>query len=261
MSKVVVITGASEGIGAELAKRLGAKGYAVALAARRAHELERVANEIGAHAFPIVTDVTQRAQVEHLRDATLEHFGHIDVWVNNAGRGISTHVLDLTDEDVDDIFAVNLKSALYGMQAIVPYFQARGHGQLINISSVLSRVPSATFRSIYSASKAALNTLTANLRMDLRADYPNIHVTLVMPGAVTTRFSQNARGDKKPSVSPARIAPQTVEQAVEPIVNVIEHPLPEIYTNPVAAEFVQRYFQDVAAFEEQINAPRRDETK
>lgn len=257
MNRVVVITGASEGIGAELAKRLGAQGDLLVLAARREQELRQVASEIGANAFPVVTDVTLRAQVQALRDRAIARMGHIDVWVNNAGRGISIPVMDLTDEDVDDIFTVNLKSALYGMQTIVPYFQTRKQGHLINISSVLSRVPSVTYRSIYSASKAALNTLTANLRMDLSEEFPNIHVTLVMPGAVTTRFAQNARGDKKPSVSPARMNAQTVQEAVAPIVRLIENPVPEIYTNPAAAEFVLRYFENVAAFEEQVRNARR----
>lgn len=255
MNRVVVITGASEGIGAELAKRLAAQNDFVVLAARRARELQIVAQEIGAHAFPVVTDVTQRAQVVALRDAAIEKFGHVDVWVNNAGRGIGVPVLELTDEQVDEILAVNLKSALYGMQTIVPHFQTRARGHLINISSVLSRVPSVTYRSIYSASKAALNTLTANLRMDLRADYPNIHVTLVMPGVVTTRFAQNAL-HPRPSVSPARVPAQTVAEAVEPILHVLDTPVPEIYTNPAAAEFVARYFQNVAAFEEQLAALR-----
>lgn len=256
MNRVVVITGASEGIGAELARRLGAQGDSIVLAARRREELNRVAHEIGAPAFPVVTDVTLRAEVNALRDAAIVRFGHIDVWVNNAGRGIGIPVMDLTDEQVDEILAVNLKSALYGMQAVVPHFQGRRSGHLINISSVLSRVPSVTYRSIYSASKAALNSLTANLRMDLRAEYPNIHVTLVMPGVVTTRFAQNALG-ARPSVSPARIAAQSVEEAVEPIVRVIENPVPELYTNPAAAEFVQRYFANVAAFEEQMANARR----
>ena len=255
MNRVVVITGASEGIGAELAKRLAAQGDFVVLAARREQELNAVANDIGANAIAFVTDVTQRAQVETLRDAVIERFGHIDVWVNNAGRGIGVNVMDLTDEQVDEILNVNLKSALYGMQTIVPHFQSRGQGHLINISSVLARVPSVTYRSIYSASKAALNTLTANLRMDLRATHPNINVTLVMPGVVTTRFAQNAL-HPRPSVAPGRVPGQTVEQAVEPIVRVIENPVPEIYTNPLAANFVLGYFQDVAAFEEQMAQPR-----
>jgi NAD(P)-dependent dehydrogenase (short-subunit alcohol dehydrogenase family) len=79
-------------------------------------------------------------------------------------------VLDLTDEDFDQMMVVNAKSALYGMQAIVPHFKERGAGHLINISSALGRVPFASYRSAYSAAKAALGSLTANLRMDLRAE-------------------------------------------------------------------------------------------
>ena len=89
--------------------------------------------------------------------------------------------LDLTDEDFDLMMTINTKSALYGMQAIVPYFKEHGTGHLINISSALGRIPFASYRSAYSASKAALNSLTANLRMDLRATYPNIHISVVMP--------------------------------------------------------------------------------
>src|SRR5439155_20685387 len=144
------------------------------------------------------TDVTRRADVERLRDRALASFGHVDVWINNAGRGIRKNVLELTDEDVDAIMAVNVKSALYGMQAIVPHFIQRGRGHLINVSSFLSRVPLATFRSAYKAAKAALNALTANLRMDLAAAHPNIRVSLVMPGMVTTEFDRNALGGGVP---------------------------------------------------------------
>jgi NADP-dependent 3-hydroxy acid dehydrogenase YdfG len=86
--KVAVITGASGGIGAALAKQLGARGDAVVLAARRTAELEAVAHDVGAGAVPVTTDVTKRGDVERLRDAALERYGHVDVWVNNAGRGI-----------------------------------------------------------------------------------------------------------------------------------------------------------------------------
>jgi short-subunit dehydrogenase len=92
------------------------------------------------------------------------------------------------------MMSVNLKSVLYGMQAIVPYFQQEGKGHVINVSSFLGRVPLVTFRSIYSAAKAALNVLTANLRMDLQEHYPDIHVSLVMPGMVLTDFHKNALG-------------------------------------------------------------------
>ena len=83
---------------------------------------------MGSEAVPIVADVTRRADVERLKDTALQTFGRVDVWINNAGRGITRPVLELTDDDVDQIMAVNLKSALYGMQVIVPYFQQQGKG-------------------------------------------------------------------------------------------------------------------------------------
>src|SRR5919198_708807 len=166
--KTVVITGASGGIGAALAIELGRQGHRLALAARRDAELQAIARQTGAQTIVVPTDVTRRADVEHLRDCALSLFGHVDVWVNNAGRGMTKPVLELTDEDLDVMMAVNVKSALYGMQAIVPHFIERGAGHVINVSSFLSRVPFATYRSAYNAAKAALNALTANLRMDLR---------------------------------------------------------------------------------------------
>ena len=144
--------------------------------------------------FVVPTDVTRRADVERLRDRAIEAFGHVDVWVNNAGRGITKPVLELTDDELDQMMTVNVKSALYGMQAIVPHFIARGRGQIVNVSSFLSRVPFATFRSAYNAAKAALNALTANARVDLARAHPGIHVTLVMPGLVSHRLpAQRAR--------------------------------------------------------------------
>jgi len=253
--KVAVITGASGGIGAALAKQLGARGDAVVLAARRTAELEAVAHDVGAGAVPVTTDVTKRGDVERLRDAALERYGHVDVWVNNAGRGIGVPVLQLTDEQFDEMMAVNVKSALYGMQAIVPHFQQRSTGHLINVSSFLSRVPIATFRSAYNAAKAALNALTANLRMDLRRQYPNVHVSLVMPGIVTTDFAANALGGTpwpRPGMSGPQFRGQTADEVAAAIVGLIDQPRDEIYTNPDQADTVRKYFEDVGAFEQQL---------
>jgi NAD(P)-dependent dehydrogenase (short-subunit alcohol dehydrogenase family) len=253
-TKHIVITGASSGIGAELAVELGAAGHRVALAARRDHDLRAVAAKAGDGAIVVPTDVTKRAEVERLRDRAIEAFGHVDVWVNNAGRGINRPVLELTDEELDLMMSVNVKSALYGMQAIVPHFIARGRGQIINVSSVLSRVPFATFRSGYNAAKAALNALTANARVDLAREHPGIQVTLVMPGLVRTEFQQNALGGSPPM--PAADA-QPVEDAAAAIVGAIVHPVAEIYTNPrQASGIVQSYFKDVAAFEREWAARR-----
>jgi short-subunit dehydrogenase len=248
--KVIVITGASGGIGAVLAKQLAARGDKLMLAARRANELRQVARSCGRGTHPFVTDVTRRQDVARLRDEAIRTFGQVDVWINNAGRGINRHVLDLTDQDFDEMMAVNLKSALYGMQAIIPHFQENGTGHLINISSGLGRIPFATFRSIYSASKAALNSLTANLRMDLRAEYPNIHVSLVMPGVVSTEFAQNVlHSDPDTGGPPPGVPSQTAEEVAAAIINLIDNPQAEIYTNPTQAQTVARYYSDVGAFE------------
>ncbi|HZR25908.1 MAG TPA: SDR family oxidoreductase [Vicinamibacterales bacterium] len=246
MGKVVVITGASSGIGAELAIQLGRRGDRVVLAARRQHELQQVAERAGRESLVVTADVTTRADVERLRDRAIATFGHVDVWVNNAGRGITKAVLELTDEEFDSIMAVNVKSALYGMQAIAAHMCERQQGQIINISSMLSRVPFATYRSAYNAAKHALNALTANARVDLRAKCPGVHVTLVMPGLVTTDFGKNAIHGSPP---PPQMGAQTAEEVAAVIVNVIDEPVAEIYTNPMHPALALRYYQDVGAFE------------
>jgi NADP-dependent 3-hydroxy acid dehydrogenase YdfG len=243
--KSIVITGASTGIGAAIARRLGRDGNKIALAARRQDLLAEVAKECGPDAIAVVTDVTKRDDVERLRDEAIGAFGAIDVWINNAGRGITRSVLDLTDADFDEMMLVNVKSALYGMQAIVPHFIERGHGHLVNVSSFLGRVPIAAHRSAYNAAKAALNALTANLRADVAAN--GVDVSLVMPGLVSTEFARNVIGMPStvpPSWTPnAAMKPQTAEEVAEAVAELIEHPRAEIYTNPASAEMARRYFE------------------
>jgi short-subunit dehydrogenase len=259
MRKVIVITGASGGIGAALARELGKAGHRLVLAARRQEELETVAREAAEDALAVPTDVTRREEVERLRDRAIEEFGQIGVWINNAGRGISKRVMELTDADFDEMMTVNVKSALYGMQAVVPHFQQRGSGHLINVSSFLGRVPLVPIRSAYNAAKAALNALTANLRMDLKAEHPGIHVSLVMPGIVTTEFARNALGAATAATAagsayrpPASAAiPQTAEEVAAVIARLVERPQAEILTNPAQIPIARRYYEDVAAFEEQ----------
>ncbi len=245
MSKVIVITGASSGIGAVLARQLGARGDRLVLAARRDAELRRVAEQSGSDAIVVVADVTRRADVERVRDRALERFGDVDVWVNNAGRGITKPVLELTDEEFDEIMAVNVKSVLYGMQAIAPHFLARRRGQIVNVSSMLSRVPFATYRSAYNAAKHALNALTANARVDLHATCPDVHVTLVIPGLVATDFGKHALHGSPPPPMGA----QTADEVAAVIVGAIDQPVAEVYTNPQHPALAVRYVQDVGAFE------------
>lgn len=151
MNKVVVVTGASSGIGATLGKLLASRGAKVVLAARSLEGLNAVATECGNPENVLVQqcDVTKRADHEALLQAAVTRFGKVSCWVNNAGLGISRNTLDLTDEDVDTILAVNMKSVLYGMQTSIKHFKEQGEGQVINVSSLLARTPAAPQRSIY----------------------------------------------------------------------------------------------------------------
>ncbi len=255
--KVIVITGASAGIGAALAQLVGSRGARPVLVARREPELEAVAARSGPGALVVVADVTRRADHERVLREAIAHAGHVDVWVNNAGRGISRTVSELTDEDLDEMMLVNVKSALYGMQAVLPHFLERGAGHIVNVSSMLGRVPFAPIRSAYSAAKHALNALTASLRMELRADHPGIHVTTVSPGVVATEFGKNAvHGGMDSRQLPNA---QTAEQVAEVIAGVIEAPRADVYTRPGAREMVAGYFaaEDMAAAEAGMMMPVR----
>jgi NADP-dependent 3-hydroxy acid dehydrogenase YdfG len=248
--KVLVITGASSGIGAALAEvavTRGARG--VVLAARRADELAAIAGRLGATALAVPTDVTRRAEVDHLRDQALARFGQIDVWVGNAGRGITRNVTELTDDDLDDMIATNVKSVLYGIQAVMPHFRERRRGHLITVSSMLGRIPMAPIRSAYSAAKAAVNSLMTSLRLELRAELPEVHVSTVMPGVVATPFGSNARHGGADSRAMANAQP--VGEVAQAIANLIERPRAELYTRPELGQLAGRYFSadDVATVE------------
>jgi NADP-dependent 3-hydroxy acid dehydrogenase YdfG len=259
--KVVVITGASSGIGAALAVQLGQRGELLALGARRQQELRKVASQSGVRALPVVTDVTRRKDVEHLRDVALAEFGHVDAWVNNAGRGINRPVSDLTEEDVRGTIDIVLMSVLYGMQAILPHFKQRGRGHIVNVSSFLGRVPMPSYRSIYSASKSAVNVLSANLRMELRPKYPQIFVSVIMPGIVDTPFHDIA-GPPLPARAGETVWGTKIESADDvatKIVSLMDNPVPELYMSPEAVGRVEGYFRDVGAFEENL-AKRQSRT-
>jgi NADP-dependent 3-hydroxy acid dehydrogenase YdfG len=192
--RVVVITGASAGIGAALAVELGRRGAKLSLTARRAELLHEVADRTGG-GLTIPADVTVREEVERVCKATLAEFGKIDVWVNNVGRAMTRTVEKVDAEGMDVMMNVNLKTALFGMQTIMPHFRERGSGVLANVSSMLGRIPYSTRVAPYSAAKAALNSLTESLRFELAQEYPEIRVVTVFPGPVATDFGANAIGE------------------------------------------------------------------
>lgn len=244
-SSVIVITGASSGIGAAFARLAASKGASVALVARRQDALKAVAAECGAKALPIVADVTRRVEVERVAAESIARFGHIDVWINNVGQGITRNPSELTDEDIDAVMQVNVKSALYGMQAVLPHFKARGAGQVINISSMLGRTPFAVIRSAYCGAKHFLNALTATFRAEVQATHPGIQFSLVSPGVVRTDFGLNAmHGGPDSRTFPES---QSAEEVAAVIAEVIETRLPDVYTRKGAKDRVLGYLAALTA--------------
>lgn len=239
----VVITGASSGIGAELASQLASQGARVALVARREEALRDVTKRCGSEALPIVADVTRRDEVQRVVREAIARFGHVDVWVNNVGRGITRMPTELRDEDIDDMMRVNVKSALYGMQEILPHFRSRGRGQVVNVSSMLGRLPFATMRSAYNGAKHFLNAITTNFRDELKQTAPEIEVTLVSPGVVRTDFGLNAlHGGMDSRQLPES---QGVEDVAAVIVWAIRTGRPDVYTRVGAKQRVIDYFSRV----------------
>ena len=238
MDKIIVITGASSGIGATFAQLAGGRGAKLVLAARRETELSKVAAESG-DALAVVADVTRRADLKSVVERALERFGRIDTWINNAGRGLSRQAADLTDEDIDEMMLLNFKAPLYGVQAVLPHMKERKRGHIINVSSMLGRVPFASVRAAYSASKHALMSLTANLRVDLHAQFPEIHVSSLIPGVVATDFGLSAKHGGPDSRSFPFAQP--VEEVAAVLLDLVEHPRAEAFTRPA-------YHQQVAAY-------------
>lgn len=238
--QVVVVTGASAGIGAALGELLASRGYAVGLVARRRHALEAVAARCGGRAHVIVADMSKRDDVKRAVAEAVARFGRIDAWVNNAGVGITRMPSQLTDDDVDAMMRANVMSALYGMQEVLPHFRSRQAGQIVNVSSMLGRMPFATFRSAYCGAKHFLNALTATFRAELEETDPGIVISLVSPGVVRTEFGVNAlHGGPDSRELPFS---QSAEDVAAVIAGVIAAPRPDVYTRAGSRQRVLEYY-------------------
>jgi NADP-dependent 3-hydroxy acid dehydrogenase YdfG len=188
LGKVVVITGASSGLGEAAARLLAAQGARLVLAARRAERLQsltKAATADGGQALAVTTDVADRGQVQALVDGAVKAFGRVDVMLNNAGVMPQSLLERLKVDEWDRMIDVNIKGVLYGIAAALPVMKAQSSGHFINVSSVAGhRVgPGST---VYAATKFAVRALSEGLRQEVKPY--NIRTTVISPGAVATEL-------------------------------------------------------------------------
>jgi NADP-dependent 3-hydroxy acid dehydrogenase YdfG len=191
--KVVVITGASSGIGESTAKLLARHGAKVVMGARRKDRIDAVVKEIsdaGGKAIGFAVDVTKRAQVEALVKGAVDSFGRVDVIVNNAGIMPIAPIQLLKVDEWDRQIDVNIKGVLYGVAAALPQMQKQKSGHIINVASVFGIKVFAPGGTVYSATKSAVRALTEGLRVELHSE--NIRCTMISPGAVATEIPESS---------------------------------------------------------------------
>lgn len=186
--KIVVVTGASSGLGEATARLLSAQGATVVLGARRADRLQTLAKNIeasGGTALALQTDVTRREQVTALVDAAVQTYGRIDVMINNAGLMPQAPLEQLKVDEWDRMIDVNLKGVTYGIAAALPHMQQQKSGHFVNVSSVAGHKVGPGF-AVYSATKFAVRALSEGLRQEVKPY--NIRTTVISPGAVATEL-------------------------------------------------------------------------
>ena len=273
-NKVVIITGASSGIGAALAVRAAGQGARVVLAARREDRLAEVAaaalnvfrsrpgEEHAPDPFPpdappclrVRCDVTDRKDAEELIRSTVRTYGRIDVLVNNAGRGHLSSFEDTTDAMIESMFRVNVYALWHTIRPVLPVMRKQGNGHIINISSIAGKI-GFPYNSAYVAAKHAVVGLTHALRLELMET--GIHATVICPAGVLTEWAEATEGgailplfsgagpiirkiaeDRKLPLTPVE-GVLTAEVVADRILECIRTPVAEVYTHRGSHEFVQ----------------------
>ncbi|MDB5271974.1 MAG: family NAD(P)-dependent oxidoreductase [Chitinophagaceae bacterium] len=191
-NKVVVITGASSGMGAATARKLVALGAKVVLAARREDQLKTMVAELGHHSMYVITDVSKRTDVENLIQQAIATFGQVDVLWNNAGIMPLSFFEEGKVDEWERMIDINIKGVLYGIHAVLPHMLARGKGHILSTSSVagLKTLPSA---GVYGGTKFAVRAIMETLHQEV---CEKIRVTTVYPGAVATELGHDITSPK-----------------------------------------------------------------
>ncbi|MBG9472197.1 SDR family oxidoreductase [Priestia megaterium] len=216
--KVVIITGASSGIGEATAKELASKGAKLVLAARREDRLKKLQEEIqknGGQAIYKVTDVASHEQMEELAEYALTEFGKIDVMVNNAGVMPLSPVYQKKINEWDSMIDINIKGVLYGIAAVLPSMRERKEGHIINVSSIAGHL---VFHAsaVYSGTKFAVRAITEGLRKEEAPN--NIRTTIISPGTISTELLESISDEELKSeiveVSKIGIEPASIARAI-----------------------------------------------
>jgi len=215
--KVVVITGASMGIGEAIAKLFADEGARVVLLSRDAARAEAARGRVGhtENTLALSCDVRNREEIDRVVSLTLHHFQRIDVWINNAGHGLMDSVADVDMAACRETFDTNFFGTVECMQAALAVMKQQGSGAIINISSVAGHIPLA-FHAVYSATKFAMNAFGKAANMELKGS--GIQVMTVCPGYVKTDFSANAiKGTEAKTVRPSSVRGISVQRVARAV--------------------------------------------
>lgn len=242
--KVVVITGASSGLGESTARHLAKLGAIVVLGARRKDRLDAIVKDIhasGGKALAVPTDATKRVQVEALVQAAVDTYGKVDILVNNAGIMPIAPLSLLKVDEWDHMIDLNIKGVLYGIAAVLPHMKNQKSGHIINTASVFGIKVFAPGGTVYCATKAAVRTLSEGLRMEVHGD--GIRTTIISPGAVESELKEDTSDPASskaveeiyknwaiPADSVARAVAYAIEEPADVDIN-------EIVVRPTVQEF------------------------